>query len=255
MRAPRVLIGPKNTRFKQIYIFEETGSTNEDILQEAEKGAKSGLVYVAKHQNRGRGRQNRKWQDKPGSSLLVSVLVHEPISIAGLLPLVAGLAIIDLIEECGDCQVSLKWPNDVISRKGKIAGILVESKMSVNGDTKASIGIGINLLKLDEQKLPKDIKYDSIEGITGRKLSIEQSLNRLLSKLEHWLNVIETNDSVQLLKAYSARCSTVGLGVRVEVSGSLIEGLVTGISEEGHLLVADNSGKVHNIAAGEAHLL
>jgi len=255
MRAPRVLIGPKNTRFKQIYIFDETGSTNEDILKEAEKGAKSGLVYVAKHQSRGRGRQNRSWQDKPDSSLLVSVLVHEPLKIAGLLPLVAGLAIVDFIEELSDCSVLLKWPNDVITDTGKVAGILVESKISSDSLVKAAIGIGVNLLDIDKSELAQDIQYDSVEKVTGHKLSIEQSVTRLLIKLEHWLNVIEVKESVELLKAYSLRCNTVGLVVNVETQGTSVEGLVTGISDEGHLLVEDETGHIHQIVSGDAHLV
>lgn len=85
------------TRFTDLRFFDEIGSTNEEALDEARLGGREGLVVVADFQTAGRGRLGRTWSARPGTALLVSVLLRPPLA-PDRLPLVgmaAGLAAAD----------------------------------------------------------------------------------------------------------------------------------------------------------------
>jgi len=129
----------------------ETGSTNADAAALAEAGAAEGAVVVADLQTAGRGRLGRSWSSPPGAGIYASVLLRPEALVARLLPIAAGVAIAEAIEEITGLAPALKWPNDVYLAGGeahparKVAGILAESGVSA-GDGWVIIGFGINVL-------------------------------------------------------------------------------------------------------------
>ena len=167
--------GPTGTRFSQIRVVEETGSTNKDLLEAGLAGAPEGQVLVTGHQTAGRGRQGRTWHDDPGSSLLCSVLLRPNPSWASLIPLATGLAVIEGVEAASGVRADLKWPNDVLVRtpsdgvspnatqmnsERKLCGILAEAA----GTAEALIvvvGFGLNLRWHGE--LPAELSARSID--------------------------------------------------------------------------------------------
>ncbi len=155
VRAKSEHSGPPNTRFVKIRHVRETGSTNQDLLAEAARGAEEGLVLMADHQSAGRGRQGRAWldggsplsqaaeaiepgtpdsladsladspaestmlvDDVPASSLLVSWLLRPRRQMQDkitIIPLLTGLAVADALDQLCGLQVGVKWPNDLLS--------------------------------------------------------------------------------------------------------------------------------------------
>ena len=107
----------------------ETGSTNADALAAARAGAPEGLVIMADHQTAGRGRLGRSWEDEPGDSLIVSVLLRPPLAPTQLhrLTQAVALAAKDACSSVGGFRPDLKWPNDLVVGERKLAGILAES--------------------------------------------------------------------------------------------------------------------------------
>ena len=127
--------------------FGEIGSTNVEALGWAEEDAPEGALVVADHQTAGRGRWGRGWLSSPGSLLQFSLVLHPriPVNRAGLITTALGVACADVIEVLAGIPTGLKWPNDVIVRSRKIAGILVESRVSGEILETAVAGIGINV--------------------------------------------------------------------------------------------------------------
>ena len=80
----------------------------------------------------GRGRLDRTWHDRAGSSLLLSIVLRPslPPTAAGLLTLLAGTALAETVETVGDQRAACKWPNDVLIGGRKAAGILAESVLA-----------------------------------------------------------------------------------------------------------------------------
>ncbi|RCK81635.1 MAG: Biotin-protein ligase [Candidatus Ozemobacter sibiricus] len=125
-----------------------TGSTNDDLKPVWLEGDGPPRLLVAGHQTRGRGRLGRAWYDEPRRSLLFSFCWEWPLALLEecvLNPaLLAGLAVHAAVQRLGASEVTLKWPNDVMSGRRKLAGILVET--APRGESlRGIIGIGINV--------------------------------------------------------------------------------------------------------------
>src|SRR5262245_60405357 len=115
----------------RVHWYDEVGSTNDIVLEWAERGGEEGLVAGADAQSRGRGRLGRTWASPMGVGIYVSALLRPVERVAPLLTLAAGVAIAEGIQASTGLGVALKWPNDlcVSSPSGnwlKLGGILAE---------------------------------------------------------------------------------------------------------------------------------
>ena len=133
------------------WYFSETGSTNDEAVKLAERGAPQGTTIIASAQTAGRGRLGRDWYSPPGAGLYVSVVLRDP-RLAGLVTLAGGVAVADGIRTATGLPVEIKWPNDVVVREGrardrrlKVAGILAEASTSSEGLQYVILGFGINV--------------------------------------------------------------------------------------------------------------
>jgi BirA family transcriptional regulator, biotin operon repressor / biotin---[acetyl-CoA-carboxylase] ligase len=135
-------------RFGRPYTYEETCESSQRLLgPELEEGA----VAVCDFQTRGRGRLGRGWDTPPGTAILCSILLVPPAERAAPeLTLVAGLAIAEAVEAELGLAVQLKWPNDVMVNRRKVAGVIAEA---ANG--RVVVGMGVNVNQTREQ-LPAD---------------------------------------------------------------------------------------------------
>ncbi|MEL6615689.1 MAG: biotin--[acetyl-CoA-carboxylase] ligase, partial [Bacteroidota bacterium] len=126
------------------------GSTQAEAAEWAASGAKSGALVTADHQTTGRGRLGREWADEPGRDLALSLVLRPslPADRLGLVPLAAGLAVVDALDSRVR-EVALKWPNDVLVAGRKIAGVLAETTWRTCGSGGQSptvlLGIGVNV--------------------------------------------------------------------------------------------------------------
>ena len=223
----RVTLGP--TRFSDVRRFAEVASTNRLAVELVRGGAGDGLVVVADHQTAGRGRRGRSWESRPGSSLLVSVVLRP---VPALVTLAAGLAAAEVCEAAARVPVRLKWPNDVIAADGKLGGILCE----LVGDA-AVVGLGLNL-----GWAPPGAACLGAPGAAG--LGAEVGRDALL---DAWLAALEGHTSAaDVLSRYRRRCATLGRRVRVELPGETFEGLAEGVDDQGRLLVDGRA-----VAAGQ----
>ncbi len=171
------------TRFATVRFFDELGSTNTELVEDARAGAPEGLVMVADHQTAGRGRLGRSWSAEPGTALLVSVLLRPPLPISDV-PVVlmaAGLAACDGVEAAAGFRPQLKWPNDLVVGDRKLAGLLTES---TPGEVTAVIlGLGVNVTAA---AYPKELAAHaaSCEEEAGRPVDRSELLVAFLVALE-----------------------------------------------------------------------
>ncbi|MDT8399527.1 MAG: bifunctional biotin--[acetyl-CoA-carboxylase] ligase/biotin operon repressor BirA [Pseudomonadales bacterium] len=118
-------------------------------IQAGEADLDAGEVYVcvAEQQTAGRGRRGRQWISPFGHNLYLSMIRAFDSGAAGLegLSLVTGIALVRALRECGVSELAVKWPNDVLLRQAKIAGILLEMSGDVSGRCQVVFGIGLNI--------------------------------------------------------------------------------------------------------------
>jgi BirA family biotin operon repressor/biotin-[acetyl-CoA-carboxylase] ligase len=142
---------------RQIIVLEQTGSTNDAILQvAAAQGAAvssppslvdEGLVLFAEHQTAGRGQRGNRWESAPGKGLWFSILLRPniPINDSGRLTIWAIETIADVIRTEFAVEPAIKFPNDVQLYRRKVAGVLVEMRAQEKALHLAVVGIGINV--------------------------------------------------------------------------------------------------------------
>ncbi|MDO4413326.1 biotin--[acetyl-CoA-carboxylase] ligase [Cutibacterium sp.] len=244
---------------------ESTGSTNADMAAFVRSGGTSFRVLIAGHQDGGRGRFARRWQDTPGTNLAVSVLVpnNRPGRDWGWLSMVAGLAVAKVIEEVGGAdrsRVTLKWPNDVLvdlgtDHGGKVCGILSE-RVDGPAGPHAVIGIGINVsMGVDELPVPTATSL----ALCGLSHDKDELLASLLVHLDDLLTVWLETGTVR--DQYVERCDTIGAPVRItfdtEVVGggdAAVEGVGVDVDDDGAIVVENSEGRRSFYAGDVNHL-
>lgn len=230
----------------------ETTSTNDVAAARARDGAAAGLVVVADRQTAGRGRRGRRWEDRPGRDLLVSLLVDPPPTGTSLLPLVAGLAVADAVGREGVATV-LKWPNDVLvaatEPPAKCAGILAERHDLPDRGPVVVLGIGIDLDWRGVERAGAASGWRSLAEVAGRDVDRWVVLADLLRGLAAGLTDLG-RDPTRLLATYRQRCHTIDRPVRVATPGGVVVGTATAVDATGALVVGTADGPV-TVTAGD----
>ena len=148
---------------REIIVLDQTGSTNDAILQIATPNSKEGLVLFAEHQTAGRGQRGNRWESAAGKGLWFSILLRPGIEInrSPLLTAWAAETISGAIENELPLKTTIKLPNDIQIDRRKVAGVLVEMRAHEKARHSAIVGIGINVNQTLED-FPKDLQSRAI---------------------------------------------------------------------------------------------
>jgi BirA family transcriptional regulator, biotin operon repressor / biotin---[acetyl-CoA-carboxylase] ligase len=166
-------------RFGTPHLYEPECESTQLLL--AGSGLPEGAIATTEHQTRGRGRLGRSWEEAAGTALLVSVLLApSPARRLPELSLVAALAVAETVEGATALAAQVKWPNDVMLNRRKVAGILSELV-----ESSVVVGIGLNVNQTRDE-LPGDALTDpgSLRTLTGTTYDRAPLLGSLLSRLE-----------------------------------------------------------------------
>ena len=210
-------------------------------------GAADGTVVVADSQAAGRGRRGRAWVDEPGASLLASIVLRprlDPARLPGL-SLAAAVAVAEALTRTAGLTPRLKWPNDVLIGGRKVAGILLESR--VTGEQATTIlGIGVNL---SQRVFPADLagRATSIWLASGRLVDRDSLLAALLDALAEWRRRLERQGFAPVRTRWRALADTLGRPVTVDG----VSGVAVDVDADGALVVADADGRRRRVVAGE----
>ena len=233
--------------------FASVPSTMDVAAKLAGGGAAHGVAVAAEEQTAGRGRRGATWSSPPGAGLYFSYIVRPQPPGAGaggalpLLTLAAGVGVRDGIAAASGLTADLKWPNDLIVGRRKLAGILAEGLGIGTAEQAVIIGVGVNLRPAS---YPADVavRATSIEGELGRPVDRARLLDAILDGLSNRLAALEQNPG-DILQAWRA-ASPSAAGARVEWDGGA--GVTAGIDDAGALLVKTADGG-ERIIAGELH--
>lgn len=253
--AQRVLAG--SDLWRELTVVEDTGSTNADLAARARaEDLAEGVVLSADHQSAGRGRLGRTWSAPPRSGLAVSVLLAPRAVDAGRwswLPLLAGLAVHDVLQEVAGLPAQLKWPNDVLVEERKICGLLAELVAQPSGPA-VVIGAGLNVsLTADELPVPTATSLRLAGSApTDRQVLLRAYLRALEHRYDRWRAAGGDPRRSGIGAAYREACSTLGREVQVDLpTGEPVTGRAEGVDDDGRLLLRDRRGREHALAAGD----
>ena len=228
-------------RFGRPFRFVAGCGSTQDLLVPADP---EGAVVVADEQTAGRGRQGRRWSAPAGKAILSSILLRPPSDRRQPeLSLVAGVAVADAVEEALGLSAQIKWPNDVLVNRKKVAGILAEAR-----DGAVVLGIGVNVNQRREE-LPPDAKTPAASLFTtdGVERSREPILARILARLEHHYDLWRAGGLDAIYVDLGSRDFLRGR--RVAVDG--VTGTALMIDRLGRLEIEVDGGVRRTIESGE----
>jgi BirA family transcriptional regulator, biotin operon repressor / biotin---[acetyl-CoA-carboxylase] ligase len=209
-----------------------------------EPSMQEGTVAVADEQIAGRGRLGRKWETPAGKAIHCSVLLKPPPRRhVPELSLVAGIAVADTVERTTGLAAQIKWPNDVMLRRSKVAGCLAELH-----DGAVTLGIGINVNQTREELPPvTGSPPGSLFVATGQEWPRAPLLAMLLTDLEHCYSGWLSGGLDSLYPSLGSRDFLRGRHVSVNgTSGTAVK-----IDRAGRLEIAVGQGEVTTVESGE----
>ena len=240
----------------RIHWLDETTSTNDVAAHLAERGAPEGTVVAAESQTAGRGRMGRAWCSPPGAGLYVSVVLRPAGGMsshrnpASLLTLASGVAIVEGVRTVTGLPAEIKWPNDVVIGKRKLAGILAESTAQGGVVHHVVLGFGVNL---QPAAYPPDVarRATSIEAESGRAADRAQLLAEILAALSGRYADLQAGRFDAILTAWRRLAPSLPSSiVEWDSPDGLRRGRAEDIDTDGALLVRVGD-RVERLIAGE----
>ncbi len=235
---------------------ERVGSTNDVILDMAGHGAPHGTVCLADEQSAGRGRRGYGWFSPPGCGIWASVLLRPRLSAARTPPLTlcSAAAVARALEKAAGVAVQIKWPNDLLMRDRKVAGILAETRAVAGDDPVIVIGMGINVNHTREL-FPDEISAaaTSLRIESGGPVKREDLFLSILASFESAYEDYLESGPESVLTEVDARLAWRGWTVEVDSPAGLF-GRVSRVDEEGGLLLERDGGGDVVIRSGSIRL-
>jgi len=239
----------------RIIYLESVDSTNSYLSEICMDGKiKEELAVVADYQEFGRGQAKRRWVSDRGENLLMSILLFPAFLSASRvfhLSRVCSLAVHDLLHGLGVTS-SIKWPNDILTGRGKITGMLIENGITGDRVSRTIMGIGLNinqgifppfpvpatslLTETGKVHRPREVAVQMVEAVISRYLQLQQG------------------ETGKLERDYLDRMYLLGLRARFSAGGGEFTGTIRGVSHSGELLL-ERGGKLLTFGFGQVSYL
>lgn len=237
-----------------VYWYNAIPSTNTEAKSMATKGAPHGTVLIADCQTAGRGRLGRSFCSPAGTGIYMSVILRPNCPPGDLMHLTCAtaVAICDAVEETLGFRPGIKWINDLVWNRKKLAGILTE--LSIDPKTSlvdyAVVGIGINCNQRPED-FPAELRPIACSAAMAAGFPIDRS--RLAAAMIRQLEAMSRSLHCRtpLMDRYRQDCVTVGAEVTVIRGEEQQQGKALEVNDDGSLLVAFPDGHTASVSSGE----
>jgi len=231
-------------------------STNEYLKRlSKEANIEDYAIVVANEQTNGKGQMGAKWVSEKGKNLTMSILLKDvPIKKEGMftLNILVALSVSKVLKNLQVPNVTIKWPNDIMSDSKKVAGILIENSFRIEGTFTTVIGIGLNLNQTDFDLLPQ---ATSLKCITGIIYDVEETALQIRDSLKRSVPFLFENDN-SLWKEYHANLFKLNHPTPFETNdGIRFMGIIQKVNNEGKLEVLQEDDNIHLYEVKEIKML
>ncbi len=254
----RLRLSPNaSAKLADFRVLTQVDSTSGVLRAESPPSAGKARLLFAEYQTAGRGRRGRQWQSPFASGLCFSLswcFDHPPASMSAL-GLAMGIAVRDVLAGLQPLA-RLKWPNDIVTPEGKLAGLLVEADGEATGPIHVVVGVGINVLDCPRLMQADEGPFNlaPVSLARGQRLPARNELAARL--LESLLDAFETFDQqgfAPFIDRWRQADAYHGQPVVVVAGQQRREGIARGIRADGALLL-DIGGQVQPVLSGEVSL-
>lgn len=231
--------------------LDSIDSTNEEALRRGEAGAPHGTVIWAKQQSGGRGRSGRSWSSPVGNAYATILLrPRTPVAITTQLSFAIAVAVAETFESLlpAGTPVACKWPNDVLVNEKKCVGILLQSRLGLEGSVEILvIGVGTNVASF-----PPGTEWGATcLADAGSTASVETVVAAEVTALDRWYRIWKEQGFGPIRDAWLARAYGQGRRIRARTGEREVYGVFETLDGDGALVLAGDDGKRHVITAGE----
>ena len=246
----------RNTPVAATRAFETIGSTNDEALSWADEGAADYSLVISDEQTKGRGRFNRRWVTRPGSSLAFSLILKPyptEIENLGLFAPLCGLAVHDALKSLFNIDPQIKWPNDILIERQKCCGILVEAAWTNDRPNAVVLGIGINITRdsvppADGQLFSAACLEDYVQSPVDRFSVLQQ----VLLDIQKWRTLLA---APHFFEHWTKHLAFLGEQVMiVQSEKQSIIGVEKGINQRGNLVLILDNNEEMAFEVGDVHL-
>lgn len=228
----------------QLLTYEELESTNKTAAELlARSQVAHGAVIMANAQHDGRGQRGNSWASSPGQDIALSIVVKPRALRADAqfaLSKVAALAVHDMVRTHVAADVRIKWPNDILIDRKKIAGILIKNEIIGELIMSSIVGIGINVNSTEHHP---DHVATSLALETGNTFDRMELTRLLLERFQHWWGKWDGAREEGLM-TYSDRLWTRGRWADMTLDGEPIKARTMDVDPLGRLIVEHEDGRV-----------
>ena len=249
---------------RALHVLESTASTNDGAWEALagpilHGGATDSVTAVALAQTRGRGRAGRAWLQVPGRGLALSVALQlgRDVRHASVIPLAAGLAVVQTCHALGVGAARLKWPNDVLVDGRKLAGVLCEVRRGRGTPLKSGsgeavvIGVGLNVGHTRDE-FPDELRNTATSlALQGAAASVEDAAAEFLTRLEPLWSELQDGNRAGVLTEWSRWCAHWGEWVMVRTPAGPVEGIAQRLDHDGGLVLRTAKGVETTVFAGD----
>jgi len=240
---------------KPLLEFEELPSTNSYLLGDISLCSQHGLTVWTHKQTSGRGRAGRTFISPSNQVLTFSVVIHsgDPEDRLHLWALWSGLALFRSLSGKGLPNLRLKWPNDLLDGRRKLAGILVErGPWHQAGLNSLILGIGLNV-NGSASDFPTELKdkVTTLYAATGIVFSPKELLREILDNLQIIIRELRADSSLKLLEEWQAASNIIGQLVGWDKDSVIQTGLVERLDPRGFPQIRMENGQLYTHIAGD----
>jgi BirA family biotin operon repressor/biotin-[acetyl-CoA-carboxylase] ligase len=241
---------------REIVHVTETDSTNTVAKALASRGAPEGTLVIAESQKKGRGRKGRSWYSPPLEGIYASLVLRPGISPgdAPKMTFMTAVAVAEALSSKTALKVDVKWPNDILVNRKKVAGILTEISMEMDAIEYMVIGLCLNV---NTAAFPDDIKEKATSILlqTGRPFSRSGIVREYLQHFERYYEQFTRSGPGPMIERWRALSDMNGRKVSVDVIDRTYTGIVQEIDDDGVLILKDRRGRSYRIFSGDVHLI
>ncbi len=246
----------------QLAAFDQIGSTNAEAMTRARGGEGGPMWFVTSEQTAGRGRRQRAWI-APRGNLASSILEVMDIApaVAATLGFAAGLSLEAALQKVSveaalrmggsdALKFSLKWPNDVLAGRNKLAGILLEAEAVAGNRLAVVVGIGTNVVAAPEGTPTPATSLSAL----GVQIGAEELFAALSDAWVEFRGIWDNGRGfAEIRRLWLERAAGLGEKVSINTGSATLEGTFDTLDESGCLIVRTADGRRVPVAAGEVY--
>ena len=241
------------------YLFENTDSTNSEAERLLTNGQDAPFAVMSHKQNAGRGRMGRKWHSPKGGNLYLSIALRPNVELLKFqnFTLWQGISICNFLKDhTGIENLSVKWPNDLISENKKLGGMLTEASIDCDQVRSIVFGIGLNI-NSSISHFPQSIKDKStslkeISKVSWRMHELAAKITKVCLKASE--ECINSEADKKLIKEWRRMDFLYGKKVQIISGHNILSGWANGIDRSGGLIIKLKNGKQKTVHSGEVSL-